>query len=101
MEITGIRVQLWDDERLKGFVNVTFDDCFIVRGMKIIEGDDGYFIAMPSRKRADGTYRDIAHPLNGKMRRRIEEQVLQAFLTEMRQGAVDMPARAAGVQRMS
>ena len=66
MEITEIRVTLRDEERLKGFANMTFDNAFVVRGMKIIQGNTGYFIAMPSRKRPDGTYQDIAHPVNSR-----------------------------------
>lgn len=79
MEITEIRVTLRDEERLKGFANVTFDDAFVIRGMKIIEGNDGYFVSMPSRKRPDGTYQDIAHPVNKEMREHIERKVLEAY----------------------
>jgi stage V sporulation protein G len=84
VEITEIRVTLRDEERLKGFANVTFDNAFVVRGMKIIEGNNGYFVAMPSRKRPDGTHQDIAHPVNSAMRREIEERVLQAFEEEIK-----------------
>ncbi len=84
MEITEIRVTLRDEERLKGFANVTFDNAFVVRGMKIIEGNNGYFVAMPSRKRPDGTHQDIAHPVNSAMRREIEERVLRAFEQEVK-----------------
>lgn len=83
MEITEIRVTLRDEERLKGFANVTFDDAFVIRGMKIIQGNNGYFVAMPSRKRPDGSHQDIAHPVNADMRRLIEERVLAAFEAEL------------------
>ena len=83
MEITEIRVTLRDEDRLKGFANVTFDNCFVVRGMKIIEGNDGLFVSMPSRKRTNGTYQDIAHPINKKMRELIENSVLKAFDEEV------------------
>ncbi len=79
MEITEIRVTLRDEERLKGFANVTFDNAFVIRGMKIIQGNDGYFVSMPSRKRPDGTYQDIAHPVNKEMREHIEQKVLEAY----------------------
>ncbi len=79
MDITEIRVTLRDEDRLKGFANVTFDNAFVVRGMKIIEGNNGYFVAMPSRKRPDGSHQDIAHPVNAETRRMIEEKVLAAF----------------------
>lgn len=85
MEITGVRVKLWDDDRLKAFANVTFDDCFMVCGLKVIRGNDGYFIAMPSRKRPDGTYKDIAHPINSRMRTLTEEMVMRAYEVELQQ----------------
>ena len=84
MEITEIRVTLRDEERLKGFANVTFNDAFVIRGMKIIQGNNGYFVSMPSRKRPDGTYQDIAHPINSDMRRMIEEKVLEAYNAELK-----------------
>ena len=84
VQITEIRVTLRDEERLKGFANVTFDDAFVIRGMKIIQGNNGYFVSMPSRKRPDGTYQDIAHPINSEMRRMIEEKVLEAFEAEVK-----------------
>jgi len=84
VEITEIRVTLRDEERLKGFANVTFDDAFVVRGMKIIQGNTGYFVAMPSRKRPDGSHQDIAHPVNGEMRKLIEERVLAAYEAELK-----------------
>ena len=84
MEITEIRVTLRDEDRLKGFANVTFDHAFVVRGMKIIQGNTGYFVAMPSRKRPNGTHQDIAHPVNGEMRKRLEESVIEAFETELK-----------------
>ncbi|MCK4607585.1 MAG: septation regulator SpoVG [candidate division Zixibacteria bacterium] len=85
MEITEVRVRLRDEERLKGFVNVTFDDAFVVHGMKIIHGNNGYFVAMPSRRRPDGTHQDIAHPVSSEMRKKIEEKVLQAYETELKE----------------
>jgi len=84
VEITEIRVTLRDEERLKGFANVTFDDAFVIRGMKIIQGNNGYFVSMPSRKRPDGTYQDIAHPVNKEMRELIEQKVLEAYESELK-----------------
>lgn len=84
MEITEIRVTLRNEERLKGFANVTFDDAFVIRGMKIIQGNTGYFVSMPSRKRPDGTYQDIAHPVNKDMRQLIEAKVLEAYEMELK-----------------
>lgn len=79
MEITDVRVIVKDEPKLKGFANVTFDNAFVVRGMKIISGQAGFFVSMPSRRRSDGTYQDIAHPITPEMRRQLEEAVLQAY----------------------
>ena len=84
MEITEIRVTLRDEEKLRGFANVTFDNAFVVRGMKIIQGSSGYFVSMPSRKRPDGTHQDIAHPVNKDMRSLIEKRVLEAYEAELK-----------------
>ena len=83
MNITEIRVTLRDEEKLKGFANVTFDGAFVIRGMKIIQGTKGYFVSMPSRKRPDGTHQDIAHPVNTGMRQMIEKSVLEAYELEL------------------
>lgn len=79
MEITEVRITLRDEERLKAFANITFDNAFVIRGLKVINGNQGYFVSMPSRKRSDGTHQDIAHPVNNEMRRLIEERVLEAY----------------------
>jgi stage V sporulation protein G len=79
MDFTEVRVTLRDEPRLKAFVNVTFDDDFVVRGMKVIEGRKGLFVAMPSRKGKDGTFRDIAHPINNEMRKKLEKVVLDEY----------------------
>lgn len=90
MKISDIRVTLRNEEKLKGFVNITFDDCFIVRGCKIIQGKDGYFVSMPSWKATDGSYRDIAHPTNMLMRRELEDKILKAYQIELnaRRGSI-------------
>jgi stage V sporulation protein G len=81
MEITDVRVFPVEEEKLKGYATITFDGCFVVRDLKIIQGTNGLFVAMPSKKRKDGTYRDIAHPLNSDMRSAIEKKVLEAYKT--------------------
>ena len=83
MEITDIRIIVKDEPKLKGFANVTFDNAFIVRGLKIISGQTGYFISMPSRRRTDGTYQDIAHPITPEFRKHVEEEVLKAYQTAL------------------
>jgi len=84
VEITEVRIILRDEDKLKGFANVTFDNAFVVRGMKIIAGNNGYFISMPSRKRPDGTHQDVAHPVNNEARRLIEEKILAAYEEELK-----------------
>jgi len=79
MQITDISISLRDEDKLKAFVNVTFDYCFVVRGMKVIEGTSGLFVSMPSRKANDGTYRDVAHPINSEFRQEIEKQILAKY----------------------
>lgn len=83
MQITEIRIALRSDDKLKAFVSVTFDDAFVVRGMKIIEGKDGHlFVAMPSRKKPDGTYQDVAHPINVDFRQFLEDQIIIEYEKE-------------------
>lgn len=83
MEITEIRVTLRDDDKLRGFASITLDNCFVIRGLKVIAGANGIFVAMPSRKRKDGTYQDIAHPINMPTRQWMENQVVTAYKQEM------------------
>ena len=79
MEITQIRVFPVEEEKLKAFVSVIFDDCFVVSDIKIIQGTSGLFVSMPSKKRKNGTFRDIAHPLNNETRRMIEEAIIDKY----------------------
>jgi len=79
MKITDVRITLRDEPKLKAFVDVTFDDAFVIHGMKVIEGTPDYFVAMPNRKGKDGKFRDIAHPINNDMRSELEEAVLEAY----------------------
>ncbi len=79
MRITEININLRDEDKLKAFVNITFDDVFVVRGLKIIEGGQGLFVCMPSRKLVDGTYKDIAHPIDNDFRNDIENKILEVY----------------------
>ena len=80
MEITDIRVRKINKEgKMKAVVSVTFDNEFVVHDIKVIEGDKGSFIAMPSRKTLDGEFRDIAHPINSETRDRIQKTVLEKY----------------------
>ena len=84
MKITDVRVRIVkkDDSKLKAVASVTFDDCFVVHDIKVIEGNEGYFIAMPSRKTNDGEYKDIAHPINTETREDLIRIILNAFEEE-------------------
>lgn len=82
MEITEVKVTLVDDPKLKAFATITIDDDFVVRGLKIIEGRSGVFVAMPARKLADGTWQDIAHPINAETREQLERAVLSVYRDE-------------------
>jgi len=79
MEVTAVRVFPVHEEKLKAFVSVIFDDCFVVSDIKIINGNNGLFISMPSKKRKNGTFRDIAHPLNSETRKMLEEKILARY----------------------
>ena len=89
MEITEIKLTLRNESKLKGFANITFDESFVVRGLKIINGEKGLFVSMPSKKRSDGTFQDIAHPINSNTRRMIEEKVLKAYYDEVNQSPAE------------
>ena len=80
MEITDVKVKLVNAEsKMKAVASVTFDDAFVVHDIKVIEGEKGLFIAMPSKKALDGEYRDIAHPINSGTRERIQTLILQKY----------------------
>lgn len=83
VDITEVRVALKNEPKLKAFASITLDDCFVIRGLKIISGSDGFFVSMPSRRRKNGTFQDLAHPINNEMRKKIEDCVLDAFETEL------------------
>ena len=83
MEITEVRISLRDDAKLKAFASITLDDCFVIRGLKIIKGQQGVFVAMPSRKRKDGEYQDIAHPINNSTRKWRADIVLAKYHEEI------------------
>ena len=80
MNITDVRVRkIASTGKLRAYVSITFDDEFVVHDIRIIEGDNGLFIAMPSRKTATGGYRDIAHPINQEVRTLFEQEILKAY----------------------
>lgn len=85
MTISDVRVRLVkkEDSKLKAVASVTFDDCFVVHDIKVISGNEGYFIAMPSKKTNEGEFRDIAHPIKTEMREGLIKAVLAAFEEEL------------------
>ena len=84
MQITDVRIRKVEKEgKMKAVVAITIDEEFVVHDIKVIEGDKGLFIAMPSRKAADGEYRDIAHPINSDTRERIQTLILQKYQETM------------------
>lgn len=83
MEVTEVRVFPVDEEKLRAYVTITIDNCFVVRDLKVIKGNNGLFVAMPSKKRKDGTFRDTAHPLNNETREMIESKVLAEYEKEL------------------
>ena len=91
MEITEVRVFPIEEDKLKAFVSIIIDDCFVVSDIKIINGNNGLFISMPSKKRKNGTFRDIAHPLNNETRKMIEEKVLARYREVVARGALGGP----------
>ncbi len=97
MEITEVRVFPVEEEKLKAFVSIIFDDCFVVSDIKIINGNSGLFISMPSKKRKNGTFRDIAHPLNNDTRRKIEDKVLARYREVLAHMGTGASSPAAGV----
>lgn len=91
MVITEVKVFPVNEDRLKAYVSITIDNAFVVRDLKIIEGTGGLFVAMPSKKRKDGQFKDIAHPLNQETRDMIERMVFEAYEKEVTSmtGALD------------
>lgn len=82
MQITDVRVRKIEKEgKMKAIVSITLDNEFVIHDIKVIEGEKGLFIAMPSRKAADGEYRDITHPINSETRERIQDMILNKYET--------------------
>lgn len=84
MKISDVRIRLMqnDDTKLKAVASITIDDCFVVHDIKVLEGNQGYFVSMPSRKTPDGQYKDVAHPINTDTREQLNKVVLEAFEVE-------------------
>ena len=90
MQITDVRIrQVAKEGKMKAIVSITLDDEFVVHDIKIIEGEKGLFIAMPSRKTGEGEYRDIAHPINSGTRDRIQETILSHYEKALAEGLLE------------
>ena len=84
MQITDVRIRKVEKEgKMKAVVSTTIDEEFVVHDIKVIDGEKGLFIAMPSRKAADGEYRDIAHPINSDTRNKIQQIILEKYESEI------------------
>lgn len=79
MEITEVKVYPANEGKLKAYATMVFDECFIVRDMKIINSEKGLFVSMPSRRKKDGSFKDIVHPLNAETRKMIEDRVIEEY----------------------
>jgi len=95
IEITEVRVSLRNDDKLRAFVSITLNDSFVIRGLKVIKGNSGLFVAMPSRKRPDGQHQDLAHPINDVTRKYLTERVMAEYENELKHPS---PASHAAVE---
>ena len=80
LNITDVRInKIEGDEKLRAFASLVIDDCFLVGDLRVVEGEDGYFVSMPSKRKRDGSFKDIAFPMNNETREAIEQKVLLAY----------------------
>jgi stage V sporulation protein G len=79
MEITQVKVFPVEEERLKAYVSIVLDDCFLVSDLKVIQGPNGVFVSMPSKRKKNGEFKDVAHPLNRETRERMERRILTEY----------------------
>lgn len=91
MQISEIKVYPVQEEKLKGYVTMTLDNCFVIRDIKIIEGRSGLFVSMPSKKGKDGTYKDVAHPINQETRSMMEGKILEEYRKSVAAGPAAVP----------
>ena len=91
MEITEVRVSVRSEDRLKAYVTVTFDNCFVVRHVRIVKTDKGLLVSMPSRKLPDGSHKDIAHPISQEFRKKLEDKILTAYEEELKKTPAPSP----------
>jgi stage V sporulation protein G len=95
MEITQVKVFPVDEEKLKAYVSIVLDDCFLVSDLKVIQGPNGLFISMPSKRKKSGEFKDVAHPLNRETREWMEKRILEEY------GRVRAGGRSAGTEELT
>jgi len=83
MEITEVVIRPVEDDKLRAYVSITIEDAFVVKDIKIVEGHNGLFVSMPSRRRKNGKYQDIAHPINSDFRKQLEDKVFDEYEKEL------------------
>jgi stage V sporulation protein G len=79
LEITEVVIRLIDDERLKAYVSLTIEDALVIKDIKIVDGKNGLFVSMPSRRKKNGKYQDIAHPINTDFRKKMEDKIFEEY----------------------
>ena len=79
MEITEVKIYPANEGKLKAYATMVFDNCFIIRDLKVIKSDKGFFVSMPSRRKKDGSFKDIVHPLNSETRKLVEERIIEEY----------------------
>ena len=87
MEITEVKIYLANEGKLKAYATMVIDNCFIVRDMKVIKSDKGFFVSMPSRRKKDGSFKDIVHPLDSQTRKDVEKRIIDEYLKVVDEGS--------------
>ena len=100
MEITQVKVFPVEEEKLKAYVSIVLDDCFLVSDLKVIQGPNGHFISMPSKRKKNGEFKDIAHPLNRETRELMERRILEEYQRTLAQKPAPPPANAEEEQKV-
>lgn len=90
MEITDVQISLFNDFKIKAFVTVTLDHVLVIHGIKIIQHSGRYFIAMPSRKQKNGSFRDVAHPISSEFRTQLEKIVIERYWKVVREKSISV-----------
>lgn len=98
MEITQVKVFPVEEERLKAYVSIVLDDCFLVSDLKVIQGPNGVFVSMPSKRKKNGEFKDVAHPLNRETREKMERRILSEYEKIRTEAPADRPVEIRPVE---